>query len=110
MTIHASKGLEFDMVIIAGVSDMIIPDRSGDIEEERRLMYVALTRARNTLHIIFHKNDDAPPRVFRANSELRVSSLHLVIGISKIENTKKSITKLLFLNFLQLFLFIRRKI
>ncbi len=73
MTIHASKGLEFDMVIIAGVSDMIIPDCSGEIEEERRLMYVALTRARNTLHIIFHKNDDAtPPRFSR---ELRVEGI-----------------------------------
>lgn len=54
MTIHASKGLEFDTVIIAGIKDSILPDPSSDIEEERRLMYVALTRAREELHLICH--------------------------------------------------------
>lgn len=54
MTIHASKGLEFDTVIVAGISDSILPDPSSDIEEERRLMYVALTRAREELHLICH--------------------------------------------------------
>lgn len=56
MTMHGSKGLEFDIVIIAGVSDRIIPDRGSDIEEERRLFYVAMTRAKEELHIIYHKN------------------------------------------------------
>ncbi len=55
MTMHSSKGLEFDSVIIAGVSDDIIPDASGDIEEERRLLYVAMTRARDNLYIVHHK-------------------------------------------------------
>ncbi|MCU0821260.1 MAG: ATP-dependent helicase [Spirochaetes bacterium] len=55
MTMHSSKGLEFDTVIIAGVSDDIIPDQSNDIEEERRLLYVALTRARERLHVIHHE-------------------------------------------------------
>ncbi len=63
MTIHASKGLEFDAVIVAGISDAIIPDRSADVEEERRLYYVALTRARERLYIISHKNEgDRLPR------------------------------------------------
>lgn len=57
MTIHSSKGLEFDTVIIAGVSDDIIPDALSDIEEERRLFYVALTRAKENLHIIHHLSD-----------------------------------------------------
>jgi len=57
MTIHASKGLEFDCVIIAGVNDAIIPDRDTDIEDERRLFYVALTRARSRLHIIYETDD-----------------------------------------------------
>jgi DNA helicase-2/ATP-dependent DNA helicase PcrA len=60
---HASKGLEFDCVIIAGVSDGIIPDRDTDIEDERRLFYVALTRARSRLHIIYETDDKGnPPR------------------------------------------------
>ncbi len=54
MTIHASKGLEFNTVIVAGITDSILPDPSSDIEEERRLMYVALTRAREELHLICH--------------------------------------------------------
>ncbi|HOP65395.1 MAG TPA: ATP-dependent helicase [Spirochaetota bacterium] len=56
MTMHGSKGLEFDVVIIAGVSDSIIPDRGSDIEEERRLFYVAMTRAKEELHLIYYKN------------------------------------------------------
>ncbi|MDY6968551.1 MAG: ATP-dependent helicase [Spirochaetota bacterium] len=55
MTIHSSKGLEFETVIITGVNDGIIPDMACDIEEERRLMYVGLTRAKERLYIIHHK-------------------------------------------------------
>ncbi|MDR0390194.1 MAG: UvrD-helicase domain-containing protein [Spirochaetaceae bacterium] len=60
MTIHAAKGLEFPVVFIAGAEDGIMPhtrsieDGSGEtdpVEEERRLFYVALTRARDKLFI-----------------------------------------------------------
>ncbi len=56
LTMHGSKGLEFDIVLIPGISDRIIPDRTSDIEEERTLFYVAMTRARRELHLIYHKN------------------------------------------------------
>ncbi len=53
MTVHASKGLEFDYVFIAGMNDGIFPSAKSatldDIEEERRLMYVAMTRAKKQL-------------------------------------------------------------
>ncbi len=53
MTVHASKGLEWPNVIIAGCNEGIIPSKQavncGDIEDERRLMYVAITRARDNL-------------------------------------------------------------
>lgn len=57
MTIHASKGLEFPVVFIAGAEEGIIPharsveENEGNVEEERRLFYVAITRARQKLYI-----------------------------------------------------------
>lgn len=57
MTIHAAKGLEFNVVFIAGVEDGIIPharsleEDEANIEEERRLFYVALTRAKQFLYL-----------------------------------------------------------
>ncbi|WP_163855739.1 ATP-dependent helicase [Paenibacillus elgii] len=52
MTIHASKGLEFDSVFIAGLNQGVFPSkRTSDFDEERRLMYVAITRARERLSL-----------------------------------------------------------
>ncbi|MBO4268353.1 MAG: ATP-binding domain-containing protein, partial [Bacteroidaceae bacterium] len=58
MTVHAAKGLEFDAVFIVGLEEHLFPsDMSGDderqIEEERRLLYVAMTRARKYLYLLF---------------------------------------------------------
>ncbi len=52
MTMHSSKGLEFDNVVIAGLADGILPDSSSGIEEERRLLYVAMTRSKKRLIIL----------------------------------------------------------
>ena len=55
MTIHSSKGLEFKTVYIAGLEEGILPHRNSKtpdaIEEERRLMYVAMTRAKDNLFL-----------------------------------------------------------
>jgi len=56
MTVHASKGLEFDCVFIAGLEEGLFPHENsltdaGGLEEERRLMYVAITRARKRLYL-----------------------------------------------------------
>ncbi|PIG00276.1 UvrD-helicase domain-containing protein [Comamonas sp. 26] len=56
MTVHASKGLEFDAVFIGGVEEGLFPHENammdrGGIEEERRLAYVAITRARKRLYL-----------------------------------------------------------
>jgi DNA helicase-2/ATP-dependent DNA helicase PcrA len=69
MTIHSAKGLEFPVVFIAGAEEGLIPheksinpddgdgeNEAGSIEEERRLFYVAITRAREKLYISSCKN------------------------------------------------------
>ena len=56
MTVHASKGLEFDCVFITGMEEGLFPHENSmndydGLEEERRLMYVAITRARRRLYL-----------------------------------------------------------
>ncbi|HMN78328.1 MAG TPA: 3'-5' exonuclease [Burkholderiaceae bacterium] len=58
MTVHSAKGLEFDAVFITGLEEGLFPHESsvtelGGLEEERRLMYVAITRARKRLYLSF---------------------------------------------------------
>ena len=56
-TVHQAKGLEYDVVFIIGLADGQFPGRrsieAGDVEEERRLFYVAVTRARNELYLCY---------------------------------------------------------
>ncbi|HOJ50010.1 MAG TPA: 3'-5' exonuclease [Spirochaetota bacterium] len=75
MTIHASKGLEFDAVFIAGFEEGIIPHQNSidenNIEEERRLVYVAFTRAKNRLYISYSASGkDKNTEVSRFFSEI----------------------------------------
>jgi DNA helicase-2/ATP-dependent DNA helicase PcrA len=58
MTVHSSKGLEFDCVFITGLEEGLFPHENSmsdvdGLEEERRLMYVAITRARKRLYLTF---------------------------------------------------------
>ncbi len=57
MTVHASKGLEYDYVFVAGLEEDLFPGQmavmQSDVEEERRLLYVAITRAKKACYISF---------------------------------------------------------
>jgi len=68
-TVHQAKGLEFDVVFVIGAADGLFPIRrsieAGDTEEERRLFYVAVTRARDELYLLFPKmNTKGGPSMF----------------------------------------------
>ena len=61
MTVHSAKGLEFDVVFIPGLEEGVFPSgravaELNGIEEERRLFYVAITRAKKLLHLSFAQN------------------------------------------------------
>lgn len=70
MTYHGSKGLEFDTVILPDVNENKIPSRSAhtvaEVEEERRMFYVAVTRAKRHLRILYRSDDNLKPSRFIA--------------------------------------------
>ena len=96
MTVHAAKGLEFNMVFITGLEQGLFPhenamDESEGLEEERRLMYVALTRARERLYLSY-----AQTRLLHGQTRFCLPSLFLEeipvellkkIGVSGVEKT-----------------------
>ena len=69
MTLHASKGLEFPHVYFIGMEEGILPHQTSidedNVEEERRLAYVGITRAQQTLTFLFGRGTTS---VWRVNS------------------------------------------
>ncbi|RUM56882.1 MAG: ATP-dependent helicase [Nautilia sp.] len=79
MTIHASKGLEFDHLFVIGLEEGFFPLADADIEEERRLAYVAVTRAKKELTLSYAKS-----RYNRGNRDFLNKSRFLTeMGLSK---------------------------
>ena len=75
MTLHASKGLEFDTVFIIGVNQGMIPLRCKNFEqeeEERRLFFVGITRAENNLELSWYTNPGEPGAVGEPSRYLRM--------------------------------------
>lgn len=118
MTMHASKGLEFKVVFLAGIEDNIIPSKRAleenikNIDEERRLFYVAITRAKKHLYINYSETrqdfegklktalpsrfiDEIPSKLFKSNDispeEARQNSIEK--GKAFLEMLQKSINK-----------------
>ena len=76
MTMHGSKGLEFDNVWIIAAEDGVIPSKKNPVyDEERRLMYVAMTRAKNNLFISSRVSVPVSPFVIEAGYDPRVTDL-----------------------------------
>ena len=85
MTIHASKGLEFDYLFVIGLEEGFFPLNDADIEEERRLAYVALTRAKKELVLSYAKS-----RYIRGNREFLDKSRFLMeMGLVNEKAVKK---------------------
>src|SRR3989338_2521536 len=78
MTVHAAKGLEFPYVLIIGIEEGLFPyereddNKKDSLEEERRLMYVALTRAQKKLYLSY-----AMMRTIFGNTDVRTNSQFL---------------------------------
>jgi DNA helicase-2/ATP-dependent DNA helicase PcrA len=53
MTIHKVKGLEFPVVFVTGLVDGLLPHKNGDIEEERRICFVGISRAMQQLYLSY---------------------------------------------------------
>jgi DNA helicase-2/ATP-dependent DNA helicase PcrA len=90
MSLHAAKGLEFDTVIIAGIEESLLPstrsvNSSESIEEERRLLYVGITRARDHLILTHAKsrntygqiNEQSPSRFINEISPIITQKIDL---------------------------------
>ena len=101
MTIHSAKGLEFENVIIAGLEEGVLPhqnslDSPEAIEEERRLMYVAITRAKNKLTLTNCKRnrykDFLPAQESRFISEI---PFEFIDHLDTIKHVKKEFGKLI---------------
>ena len=86
MTIHSAKGLEFNNVFVIGLEEGLFPHKNSlmnpeEIEEERRLCYVAFTRAKNNLYLV-----NAKKRTIYGETEINLQSRFInEIGIDNLE-------------------------
>ena len=71
MTVHKAKGLEFPVVFVIGMVEGILPSKKGDLEEERRICFVAMSRAMKLLflsHSLIYLGQPAKKSVFIAEA------------------------------------------
>lgn len=69
-TIHSSKGLEWDKVYLVGMNNSYFPNSNSDIEEERRLFYVAVTRCKYNMVLTFNKNNKCSNLILELSQKL----------------------------------------
>jgi len=101
LTIHLAKGLEFKIVFICGLTEGLLPyvriknPEATNLEEERRLFYVAITRAKEKLYIFTHKY--IPPYLY--NKDLLFTLITKFPNYGKISSFLNSVENLNFVNF-----------
>lgn len=109
-TMHSAKGLEYEKVFIIDVNEGIIPHKKAvleeDLEEERRMFYVAMTRAKFELHVYFAKNRFQKPAVMspfvgeiltdRSMFQKGAIVSHKVYGEGRVIETTQTTIKVLF--------------
>ncbi|AEF81123.1 UvrD-helicase domain-containing protein [Leadbettera azotonutricia] len=87
MTIHASKGLEFNQVFLPSLEEGILPftlyDKDEDIEEERRILYVAMTRAKQGLWLSWAKSRIFQGRTLSGGPSRFLSELEKIIPLAQ---------------------------
>lgn len=84
MTVHSAKGLEFDTVFLVGAEKSMFPHFNNEnIEEERRLFYVALTRAKNNLYISYPLERIIKGKKSRRNPSEFINELNLKSNFTK---------------------------
>ena len=98
MTLHGAKGLEFAFVFIVGLEDGLLPHEAsieeGRLEEERRLLYVGITRAKRLLHLSYARlarrfGETSKVTPSRFLDELPAAELH-IIGRDAQQDTERS--------------------
>ncbi|MBR4279017.1 MAG: UvrD-helicase domain-containing protein, partial [Clostridia bacterium] len=90
MTVHSAKGLEFPTVFIAGFEERLFPNErcttEKELQEERRLAYVAVTRAKNALHLL----NTEQRTIFGKTEHNRISRFYNDIPFDCVESTTHS--------------------
>ena len=104
MTIHSSKGLEYPIVFISGLEEGLFPisqylDQNDELEEERRLFYVGVTRAKDKLYLSYSKlrrrfgAEIMPMAVSRFINELPEENIEYIRPTNDFENSSRSVLK-----------------
>ncbi len=95
VTFHAAKGLEWSIVHLAGLEEGFVPihhakDSDDDLEEERRLLYVALTRARDELHCTWASSRTFGSRTARRSPSPWLPIIQSTVGIAPVQVDRRS--------------------
>ncbi len=94
VTFHAAKGLEWSVVHVAGLEEGYVPihhaETIDDVDEERRLLYVALTRARDELHCTWARKRTFGSRTMKRSPSPWLESIQVTLGVAPTQVTRRA--------------------